>query len=176
MSPDNVVDCPCLSLPGLLPREEGAPLRRARAVRSLLLAAVGTSRRGAVTTSLTPSTWLARPSPSLSDLRATASRRDCLVRWRSCVCLLANLSRREECLGHGNAEADSEVALDSDRSTREGEWGHDLVFAMAGGDFAVSRNFFCLALAVLIDMPSCHWHPPELQHSPIEAICLTSCQ
>lgn len=125
-------------------------------MRSLLLAAVGTLRWGAVTTSLTPSTWLARPSPSLSDLRATASRRDCLVRWRSCVCLLANLSRREECLGHGNAEADSEVALDSDRSTREGEWGHDLVFAMAGWwVFAVSSIFLCLALALLVNTPSC---------------------
>lgn len=53
-------------------------------MRSLLLAAVGTSRWGAVTTSLTPSTWLARPSrPCRTCLRATASIRDCLVRWRS---------------------------------------------------------------------------------------------
>lgn len=71
-----------------------------------------------------------------------------------CVCLLPILSRREECLEHGNAEADSQVALDSDRSTREGEWGHDLVFAMAGGS-RYQEISSVRALALLVDTLPC---------------------
>lgn len=72
--------------------------------------------------------------PSLSDMPASHGfNKRLFSEVAFCVCLLAILSRWEQCLEHSNAEADSQVALDSDWSTREGEWGHDLVFAVAGG-------------------------------------------
>jgi hypothetical protein len=81
MSPENVVDSAC-HCPGCFPGRKEHPCKEGTSCEVFVVSGRGNIEMGGSDDFSNTIDLACTTVPSLSDLRATTSRRDCLVRWR----------------------------------------------------------------------------------------------
>lgn len=165
MSPENVVDSPACHCLGCVPGRKEHPCEEGTSCEVFVVSGRGNVEMGGSDDFSNTIDLACTTVPSLSDLRATASRRDCLVRWRSVSVFCPSCPAGRSALSMATRRRTRRL-LSIQIGAREKGNGATTLFLPWRGARGV-KKFLLSAhwLSWLIRFHAYDWHPPKLQHT-----------